>query len=261
MVTKFVSGSSDLFEGFKLVLSPGLRWFLIVPILANILLFILLFVWAKAMFSDGMEYLMAWVPEWLDFVAWLFWLLYGLAMVLLLFYAFVSTANFIGAPFYGFLAEAVEQRLTGKKNEEALSAKAILKLIPRTLFRELRKLAYYLPRILALFILGFIPGINAIVAVAWIVFSGWMMAIQYVDYTADNNNVSFCDLRKHLGQHRTAAFGFGITVFGLTLVPIINLIVLPAAVCGGVVFWVTRVQGATLSSAHSQLENPPTALD
>ncbi|WP_082873138.1 sulfate transporter CysZ, partial [Oleiphilus sp. HI0079] len=124
------------------------------------------------------------------------------------------------------------------------------KLIPRTVFRELRKLMYYLPRVLALFVLGLIPGVNAIVAIVWIVFSGWMMAIQYVDYPADNNGVSFDDLRKILGQHRGAALGFGLCTFGLTLVPIINLIILPAAVCGGVVFWVKKE--STVSAVVAQ---------
>ena len=94
------------------------------------------------------------------------------------------------------------------------------------------------------------PGVNAIVAIVWIIFSGWMMAIQYVDYPADNNGVSFDDLRKILGQHRGAALGFGLCTFGLTLVPIINLIILPAAVCGGVVFWVKKE--STVSAVVAQ---------
>jgi len=240
MLGRFFSGARYLFDGFRLIAEPGLRWFLLVPIIANILLFALLFAWAKAMFSEGMTYLMSWIPEWLGFLEWAFWLIYFVAMILLIFYAFVSTANLIGAPFYGFLAEVVEQKLKGEKREEAMSAKELMLLVPRTVLRELRKLTYYIPRVLVLVILGLIPGINAIVALLWIVFSGWMMAVQYVDYPADNNNMSFGHLRKYLQQHRAAAMGFGLTTFALTLVPILNLFVLPAAVCGAVCFWVER---------------------
>ncbi|KZY59272.1 hypothetical protein A3737_24255, partial [Oleiphilus sp. HI0065] len=169
MVNTFFTGSSHLMEGLKLALSPGLRWFLLVPLLANVALFILLFMWAQALYADGMAYLMSWIPEWLSFLEWAFWLIYLIAMILLVFYAFVSSANLIGAPFYGFLAEVVEQKLTGKKNDSAFTLPEILKLIPRTVFRELRKLMYYLPRVLALFVLGLIPGVNAIVAIVWIV--------------------------------------------------------------------------------------------
>ena len=72
-------------------------------------------------------------------------------------------------------------------------------------------------------LLGLIPGVNAVVALVWIMFSGWMMAIQYLDYPADNNGMSFPDMRDYLRQHRMAAFGFGILTFGLTLIPILNL--------------------------------------
>lgn len=229
-----------MMAGFTLIFQPGLRLYMLVPILANIALFVLLFAWAKAMFETGMDYLMAWIPEWLGFLEWAFWLVYFIAMLLLIFYAFVSTANFIGAPFYGFLAEVVEEKLAGKKDTPPPSFKDFVKLIPRTLGREVRKLMYYLPRLLLLFILGLIPAINAIVAVAWILFSGWMMAIQYIDYPADNNEYSFGELRSYLRQHSGAAWGFGLLTFSLTLVPIINIIVFPAAVCGAVRFWVNE---------------------
>ena len=250
MINKFFEGTSYLAEGFRLVLAPGLRWFLLVPIAANIALFVLLFMWAKSMYADGMTYLMSWVPEWLAFMEWAFWLVYIVAMIMLMFYAFVSTANLIGAPFYGFLAEIVEQRLTGEKSDEPMNLRTFIAMIPRTIFREIRKLMYYLPRVIALSILGFVPGVNAIVAVVWIIFSGWMMAVQYVDYPADNKGVSFDGVRRFLEQHRSASLGFGLITFGLTLVPVVNLITLPAAVCGGVVFWVRQNANLTTLPEH-----------
>lgn len=232
-----------MLSGFRLILLPQFRWFLLVPVGANIVLFVLLFTWAKAMFSSGVTYLMGWIPEWLSFLEWAFWLIYVIAMGLLFFYAFVSSANLIGAPFYGLLAEVLEQKLTGVTNNDALSIKSVLKLIPRTIGRELRKLGYYLPRVLALVLLGLVPGVNAIVALVWIMFSAWMMAIQYIDYPADNNGASFQELRRFIAQYRFAAFGFGLCTLGLTLVPILNLFVLPAAVCGAVAFWVQAKTG------------------
>jgi CysZ protein len=240
MQGNLVNGFSHMLSGFKLIFQPGLRLFILVPIVANIALFVLLFMWAKSLFSEGMTYLMSWIPEWLGFIEWAFWLIYFAAMVMLLFYAFVSAANLIGAPFYGFLAEVVEQKLSGKRNDEATSWLAFVKLIPRTILRELQKLMYYLPRVLLLVILGLIPGVNAIIAVIWIGFSAWMMAVQYIDYPVDNNGLSFKELRRYLGQHRVTAFGFGCLAFGFTLLPIVNIIALPAAVCGAVAFWVNE---------------------
>lgn len=240
MQGNLANGFSHMLSGFKLIFQPGFRLFILVPILANIALFALLFMWAKSLYSEGMGYLMSWIPEWLGFIEWAFWLIYFAAMILLLFYAFVSAANLIGAPFYGFLAEVVEQKLSGKRNDDATSWLAFVKLIPRTILREVQKLLYYLPRVLLLVFLGLIPGLNAIIAVIWIVFSAWMMAVQYIDYPVDNNGLSFKELRVYLAQHRMTAFGFGCVAFGCTLLPIVNIIALPAAVCGAVVFWVNE---------------------
>ena len=65
-----------------------------------------------------------------------------------------------------------------------------------------------------------------------------MMALQYVDYPADNHRVSFPALRRGLGARRLSAFGFGLPVALLAMVPVVNLFVVPAAVCGATAYWV-----------------------
>lgn len=240
-----LQGFSYLTQGFKLICQPGFRLFLLVPLSVNILLFALLIIWAKSLFSGWMASLLSWIPEWLAFMEWLFWGIYLIVILMTLFYGFVAAANLIGAPFYGYLAEITEKHLTGKNPETEFSWKHLISLIPRTVKRELQKILYYLPRVLALLVLGIIPGLNAFAAVAWIVFSGWMMAIQYIDYPADNHNMSFTDMRLYLSKHRLTALGFGILAFGLTLLPLVNLLALPAAVCGAVVFWVNEKQASS----------------
>lgn len=236
------TGCGHFIRGFQIIWQPGLRWFLLVPLCLNVLLFGFLIVWAKSMFSGWMAVMMAWLPEWLAFLEWFFWLVYAVIIILMIFYGFVAAANFLGAPFYGYLAEKTEQRLTGTQLEEGFSWAALLALIPRTLKRECQKLLYYLPRILLLFILGMVPGLNALVAVFWIIFSAWMMAIQYLDYPADNHQLGFRDMLTYLRAHRLSALGFGMMVFAATLLPLINLLALPAAVCGATSFWVNERQ-------------------
>jgi len=237
-------GFSYLMQGFGLIFQPGLRLFLIVPFIVNIGLFALLIVWAKSLISGWLSTLLGWMPEWLSFLEWLFWGIYLMAIVMTLFYGFVAAANLIGAPFYGFLAEKVEHRLTKRELDEELSWRTLVSIIPRTVKRELQKILYYLPRVLGLFVLGLIPGLNLLVAVAWIIFSSWMMALQYIDYPADNHNLSFSEMKQFLSEHRLSSFGFGLVAFGATLVPILNLITMPAAVCGGVAFWVNEREKA-----------------
>lgn len=236
----FFNGLGYMSQGFRIILQPGFRLFLLVPLIVNIMLFALMIMWAYSLIDGWMATLLSWLPEWLAFLEWLFWGAYFVVILMTFFYGFVAAANLIGAPFYGYLAEKTEKHLTGKDNDEPFSWKELVAMIPRTVLREVQKILYYLPRVLCLLILGLIPGVNLIVAFVWFLFSAWMMAIQYVDYPADNNNMSFNDMRKYLSSHRFTSLGFGMMAFGLTLLPIINLLALPAAVCGAVAFWVNE---------------------
>jgi hypothetical protein len=68
----------------------------------------------------------------------------------------------------------------------------------------MRKLGYFLPRAIGLFILSFIPVVNIIAAPLWLLW-GLMMAIQYIDYPADNHKLGWNEmlawLRKTLAEH------------------------------------------------------------
>ncbi|WP_111496989.1 sulfate transporter CysZ [Marinobacter bohaiensis] len=236
----FFHGLGYLAEGFRLIRQPGLRLFVIIPLILNILLFGLLFYFLAEGFGVMIAAAMSWLPDWqwLQALDWLFWLLYGVVILLMLAYGFVILANLIGSPFYGYLAELTEKQLTGQEVTTEGGWAQIIKDIPRALWREVQKILYYLPRAVFLLLLGLIPVVNLVSAVLWFLFNSWMMALQYVDYPADNHRVSFGDLRRSLGARRLSAFGFGLPVALAAMVPVLNLFVVPAAVCGATAFWV-----------------------
>ncbi|NWO07777.1 MAG: sulfate transporter CysZ [Alteromonadaceae bacterium] len=246
----FFRGLGYLAEGFRLIRQPGLRLFVIIPLVLNVLLFGLLFYFLAELFGILIATVMGWLPDWawLQALDWLFWLLYGAVILLMLAYGFVILANLIGSPFYGYLAELTEKHLTGQEVSTDGSWAAIIKDIPRALWREVQKIAYYLPRALVLFILGLIPVVNLVAAVLWFLFNCWMMSLQYVDYPADNHKVSFPALRRQLAGVRLSAMGFGLPVALAAMVPVLNLFVVPAAVCGATAFWVRENASNSQSS-------------
>jgi len=65
-----------------------------------------------------------------------------------------------------------------------------------------------------------------------------MMAIQYCDYPMDNNRVSFKDMKLSLKQRRMTSVGFGGLVSVGMMIPVFNLLVMPAAVVGATIYWV-----------------------
>ncbi|WP_166257044.1 sulfate transporter CysZ [Marinobacter salicampi] len=242
----FLSGLGYLGEGFRLIRQPGLRLFVVIPLVLNILLFGIFFLFLAEIFGAMIAAAMGWLPDWawLQSLDWLFWILYGVVILLMLAYGFVIVANLIGSPFYGYLSELTEKHLTGQVVVSDGGWAQIIRDIPRSLWREVQKIAYYLPRALGLLILGLIPVVNLVAAVLWFGFNSWMMALQYVDYPADNHRLSFPGLKQRLRRNRPAALGFGLPIALASMVPVLNLVVVPAAVCGATAYWVREAEAS-----------------
>lgn len=238
MHSPVAQGFSYFREALPLLLRPGLRLFVILPLLVNLLVFGGLIVFALQLFNDTLAHLMGSVPDWLSWLDWLLWPLFVVLMLLTVFFTFSLLANLIAAPFNGFLAEKIEVVLRGRDDFPPFSLQELAAMVPRTVGRELRKLAYFLPRAIPLLLLTFIPLINLIAIPLWLLFGVWMLAIQYVDYPADNNKLSWADMLAWLREKRWQSLGFGGTVYLALLVPFANILVMPVAVAGATLFWV-----------------------
>lgn len=231
-------------QGWKLIRLPGIRRFVIIPLLVNILLMGGAFIWLFWQLGQWLPALMAKVPDWLQWLSYLLWPLTVISIVLVFSYFFSTIANWIAAPFCGLLAEQLEARLTGKTLPDSGWA-GMIKDLPRIMKREWQKLAYYLPRAIILLILYFIPGFGQTVApVLWFLFSAWMLSIQYCDYPFDNHKVSFAQMRSALRRNKTDNMQFGALVSLFTMVPVLNLAIMPVAVCGATAMWVDRYRAA-----------------
>ena len=238
MPTPALSGPQYLGEGLKLILSPGLRLFVLLPLTVNTLLFIGLIVLAMQQFGGWVDGVMPSLPDWLSFLEYILWPLFVLLVLVVMFFTFTLLANIIAAPFNGFLAEKVEVVLRGRDDFPPFSWAELMAMMPRTIGREMRKLAYFLPRAIPLLILTFVPVLNLVAAPLWILFGIWMMAVQYIDYPADNNKLGWNEMLAWLREKRWQSLGFGGSVYLALLIPFVNILVMPAAVAGATLFWV-----------------------
>ncbi|ELE5891130.1 sulfate transporter CysZ [Vibrio fluvialis] len=237
------SGLGYFFYGFDIAVSPGIRRFVLMPLLTNILLvggaLYYLFSHLDSWINDWMGQ----IPDWLSWLSYILWPLLVITILATFSYFFSTLANFIAAPFNGLLAEKVEQKLTGKKvNDDGVLA--VVKDVPRIMAREWRKLVYVLPKAIGLFILLLIPALGQTLGpILWFIFTAWMLAIQYCDYPFDNHKVTFNDMRNSLKQKQGKAYTFGMLVSVLTTIPVVNLLVMPVAVCGATAMWVNEFRG------------------
>tara|TARA_B100000678_G_scaffold14245_1_gene11255 strand:- start:60 stop:791 length:732 start_codon:yes stop_codon:yes gene_type:complete len=223
-----------ILSGTRLVFEPGLRRFVIGPVLVNLLLYGGTLFYLFENFGGWLDYGMRQVPDWLIWLEWLIWPLLVVALALIVFFTFTLVSNLIAAPFYGFLAEKVETRVTGRPPSDE---RGLMKAGVDALGRELVKLGYILPRMAVLFLMGFVPGLNLITPFLWAAFSAWMMAVQYLDYPMDNNQVGFTDMRRRLRARWWPTLTYGACMSMATWVPVLNLILLPGGVAGGVMLW------------------------
>ncbi|ADZ93345.1 sulfate transporter CysZ [Marinomonas mediterranea] len=228
------------FKSLPVILSPGMRLFILAPLLANVILMALLYMVALSYFGVVVDYMMGFLPGWMSFLNWLFYLVFGSIVAVAFFYSFSMGVNIIAAPFMAFLAEKVEERETGRQFESTLNMGEVMKIAGRSIQRELQKLFYFLPRLIILLLLSFVPVINFVAPVLLLLFSAWMLAVQYMDYSFDNHKLSFREMRETLRTKPLLCWTFGFIVMAGLTIPLLNLFVMPIAVVAATLLWIDQ---------------------
>ena len=240
------TGATYLLKGFSLIHQRGIRRFAYIPMFINTILFSLAIWFGISQFDSWIHNFFSGWPEWiLDWFMWLIWPLFASLLLLIVFFTFSIIANLLAAPFNGVLAEAVEQKLLGHPPKQ-LSWQEIINDAPAMLWGEVRKLLYVLLWVIPLFILFWIPVINIIAPLLWIVFSAWVLALDYHDYPLGNHQIKFPQQRALLRNNRLLALGFGLATLGATMIPFVNFLVIPAAVAGATALYLDRLSGQTV---------------
>lgn len=234
--------SSYLTRGFRMLREPEIRLFVVMPLAINALVFALLMTLGFSMLGDGIATVIGWLPEWLSFLSWILWPLAVVLVLAIAMYSFSTVANLIAAPFNGLLAEKVEEKITGKEVTGRETVASAIASFPRSIKREIQKLLYYLLFALLVLILSFIPPIAPFSGVLWFLLGAWMLSLEYCDYAMDNHKLSFPESKRRLRAARASTLPFGLMVMVGTMIPVVNLFIMPAAVCGGTLLWVERLQ-------------------
>ena len=225
-----ISVSATWREAFTLLTKPRIRRFVIVPVLVNAIIF-----------GIGLYYLLgltdAWILTvtdytrdslllgWVNSIGAMLWWVLFVVLALVLSFLLTITSNWILAPFLGLLAEAVLKYEGIHVPNLKLRA-----LVAHALSREWRKLRYFLPKILGVLLLYLLPIINLFAPVIWALFSCWMLSIQYIDYYTDTLGERFDNTLQLTKKSRRTTFMHGGVITLLTIIPLLNWLIVPAAV-------------------------------
>jgi len=215
-----------LLRGIKLLTNPKLRLFILIPILINIVLYSV----ALALGYYYIDTLIArFIPDSLQWLSWILWPLFFISFFVAGFFTFTVVANLIASPFYGILSAKTLAVISGK-------AQIVEQPVLSVIAAELKRVVYIMTRMLPLFVLFFIPVINIIASFALSLFGAWCVAMEFMAYPLENEGLLFADQKRLLKSVWPGALSFGaVTMIGLT-VPMLNIIIGPAAVIGSTMY-------------------------
>ena len=241
----FMDGVHQFFEGARIARKPGLARYTWLPTLLSLVIIVAGLTLAFGYTGEFSSYLEALLPAWLDFLSLVLVPLIYLLSVLIGAWLFGFLAVLIASPFLGDLSIEVEvtEFQTGPQHDPSF-----LHGLIGALGRELRKLVYYLPRLIVVLALSLIPLINAAAPLIWFLFGAWTLAIQFCDYPGENRGLPFRDTLALLKRNRAAALGYGSCATLALAIPVLNFLMIPVAVAGGTLLY-RRMQAQTLPQA------------
>jgi CysZ protein len=230
-----------MLEGLRMLWRRDIRWLVIIPLLINIVLFGLATGFAANWLQNWITTITTSVPDWLQWLAWIIWFLFAILTLATYVFTFTILANLIGSPFYGIIAQRVIAAEVGDDQSNVSPDSGLLSGARNSLVRELQLIGYFLPRTVVVgimtVILSFIPVINLlapIIAGGW---AAWCLCLQYLDYAADSQSVTFLALRTKISDNRLNSMGFGLSAMLASAIPLVNLVMLPASVVAGSLLW------------------------
>jgi CysZ protein len=148
----------------------------------------------------------------------------------------------LGAPWYGQLAERLEEIVTGRPMPSTkLTAGGVARDIWRALQFELKKLLLILVIGLPSLLLNLIPVAGTIMATVVAVALGALIAcLDFFDAPLERRRMRF---RAKLGLVRRAlpaSAGFGLLAAFLSSIPLVNLLAIPLCVAAGTMLVLER---------------------
>lgn len=235
-VSRPLAAPACLLRGLRLLAHPELRSFVWIPLAIN-LLFYSLGVWLGLhYFESVMERL---IPGSLDWLRWLLWPVLAAFLAVFVFFTFTVVANLIASPFYGLLALEV-CKVLGIVRPSSGGGESLIAAVGRDVYSELGRLVYFAVRATPLLVVSLLPVVNLVAPFLWLWFGAWSLSLEYLAYPLETRGLRFVEQREmaKTGRFDVLLFG-GLVLLGLG-VPVLNLLIPPAAVIGATLFAAER---------------------
>lgn len=236
-MSDFLKGLFYLLQGLPLIFTSGLKRFIVLPVIFNIILFCISF------------YLIS-HSTWLGERSGILQFIILLIFFILFFSMFTILFTIVASPFNGLLAEKAQKILC----LSSIPFIPLSQIVWRSIKRQGQFIAYFFPRFLILILLFFVPLIHPIYPFLWFWFASWILGMQYLDVVTDTNGKTFSETRVIMKERPMLFLGFGFMINGLSFIPLFNLVLLPAAVIGAVLMFNNIYSGQTKLPIKARLK-------
>jgi len=173
--------------------------------------------------------------------AWYWQVLYYVAAVMvtilllvLVLFLFSLLATAIAAPFNELISEKTESLVRGIFQDTPFSVTGLLRDSARGIGHSLAILGTYIGVLVVSLPLLLIPVVgHMLFAAIGTLLSSYMFAYEFLGCSMDRRRYSFAEKRKFIRTHLRSSLGFGLGVALTASIPLVNVLLLPAAAAGG----------------------------
>jgi len=233
-IRRFEQGFRSPFRGLKLLVSkPGLWPLCIAPIVINVAIAIIAWIWFRHLAAVFLAQHVAGAGFWAGILHWLLVAILWLCRLVGVLATIVIIGNLATIPFNDPLSgqiDALLLRSRGLRPEEIFVKNHTLVGLA---VQELKRVFIYATLMICLFILSFLGPVAPFALAIQVFASAWFFALEYFSYPLERRGQfllasKFAFVRKNL----PASLGFGACMTLIGVVPLVNFVFIPLGVAG-----------------------------
>jgi len=232
---RLLAGAGFYLKGYGFLLARRRLWCWVwVPAVVSVALLAATLVggvWLLHGPIHGLFHQQAWFFE---AVEWALEILVAAALVVILVMLFTAVATALGAPFYDALTARVEAEVLGPEEEEPFRLKQFLRDTVLPIWEAAKLLALQLVVMLVLMLLWFVPLVGTLPSV---LATCWFAALDHLDFPLERKGYRTGEKLRFVWRHKALCLGFGTLASLGVLVPLVNLLALPAGVVGATLMY------------------------
>ena len=221
-----------LLRGFHLIRQPRFRQYVWRPAACSLIIVAVFSLLALSYVQIAVDSIAQLLPSWLSFLASILATIVHVALIVFSAWLVGFVAVIISSPFLGPLSSQTEVSEFGSM---FIADESLIKSAVSAYKRELIKLRYHVGFLVTALITGLV--LTPIAPLIWFVTGAWLTALQFVDYAPENRGLPFSHTRSLLRRNPIFTIVFGGVVVSLLAFPFLNVLAIPASVCGGTILW------------------------